>query len=64
MFSATGRRRVVTDAFSGFGPHEESLFGKIPIWEAMIIGQEFARMLARAFSPYNGEFIEGTSVVI
>ena len=62
MFSATGRRRVVTDAFSGYGPNEESLFGKIPIWDAITIGKTFARIMGRAFAPYDGEFIEGTSV--
>jgi hypothetical protein len=52
------------DAFSGFGPHAESLFGKIPIWEAMTIGETFARIMGKAFAPHNGEFIEGTSVVL
>ena len=55
---------LINDAFSGYGPNEESLFGKVPIWEAMIIGETFAQMMGRAFSPHNGEFIEGTSVVI
>jgi hypothetical protein len=52
------------DCFSEFGPHEESLFGKIPIWDAITIGKTFARMMGKEFAPYDGEFIEGTSVVI
>lgn len=52
------------DAFSEFGPHEESLFGKVPIWEAAVTSETFARMMGKEFSPSHGEFIEGTSVVI
>ena len=50
------------DCFSEFGPQAESLFGKIPIWDALTIGKTFARIMGRAFAPYDGEFIEGTSV--
>jgi hypothetical protein len=54
----------MSDAFSGFGPQEESLFGKVPIWVAVTTGETFARIMGRAFAPHNGEFIEGTSVVL
>jgi hypothetical protein len=37
------------DAFSEFGPYEESLFGKVPIWEAMILGKTFSRMMFWTF---------------
>ena len=63
----------MTDCFSEFGPHEESLFGKIPIWDAITIGKTFARLMGGLFTPIHngsidgwsdtdGEFIEGTSV--
>jgi hypothetical protein len=34
----------MADAFSEFGPWEESLFGKIPIWDAITVGKTFAKV--------------------
>jgi hypothetical protein len=41
------------DAFSGYGPHEESLYGKVPIWVAITTMETFATMMSLAFPPDN-----------